>query len=231
LPSWHITRTTVAPHSHSPPQAFQNYTCAMFGLQQHLQPAVMPSSFQAQDLLHCSFDAPKAHTQVVNSITYSMRSGHFCFEVEVNWGLTVEWRDWIVKRSFPTEDQVATIYDSFVLPISSVLLFACALGLRQTDSFRRHSLSLGDIAVQHSTSRYCAHRSPRTVLLRCLVHNCTCWPVVIPSSHLHEQDLAFLRSTLQAQAPAQVTPLPIPYRSSPHPPPPPCRPRYIYLTV
>jgi hypothetical protein len=81
-------------HSHSPPQAFQNYICAIFGSQLHLQPAVMPSSFfHAQDLLHCSFDAPKAHTQAVNSITYSMRSGHFFFEVEVNWGLTVSWRD------------------------------------------------------------------------------------------------------------------------------------------
>jgi hypothetical protein len=81
-------------HSHPPPQDFQNYICAMFGSQLHLRPAVMPSSFHAQDLLPCSFDAPKAHRQAVNSITYSMRSGHFCFEAEVNWGLTVEWRDW-----------------------------------------------------------------------------------------------------------------------------------------
>jgi hypothetical protein len=97
-PSWYITRTTVAaqaPTAISPPQAFQNYICAMFGSQLHLQPAVMPSSFfHAQDLLHCSFDAPKAHRQAVNSITYSMRSGHFFFEVEVSWGLKVEWRDW-----------------------------------------------------------------------------------------------------------------------------------------
>jgi hypothetical protein len=70
-----------------PPQASQNYICAVFGSQLHLRPAVMPSSFHAQDLLHCSFDVPKAHRQVV-------RSGHFCFEAEVNWGLTVSWRDW-----------------------------------------------------------------------------------------------------------------------------------------
>jgi hypothetical protein len=85
----------LLPQPFPPPQAFQNYICAMFGSQLHLRPAVMPRSFfHAQDQLHCSFDAPKAHRQVVDSITYSMRSGHFFFEVEVNWGLKVEWRNW-----------------------------------------------------------------------------------------------------------------------------------------